>query len=98
MIPWQNAREPRPGEGRPTKYKKEYCAAIVRYFAESENFPTYEGFADSIEVCVDTVMDWTKAHDEFFRAYARAKDIQCNRGLVVGAIENKYNTVCAVFR
>ena len=92
----ERKRKPRPGEGRPTKYKNEYCAAIISYFINSERFPTFEGFADSIDVCVDTIMDWTRAHDEFFRAYTRAKDIQCNR-LVIGAIENKYNSQFAQF-
>ena len=92
----ERKREPRPGEGRPTKYKKEYCAAIVKYFAESENFPTYEGFADSIDVCVDTMIEWANTHKQFSESYTRAKEIQCNR-LVVGAIQNKYNSQFAQF-
>ena len=92
----ERKREPRPGEGRPTKYKKEYCAAIVKYFAESENFPTYAGFAVEIEVDISTLERWADNYKEFCGAYARAKAIQ-EAKLVSGAMQNKYNSQFAQF-
>jgi hypothetical protein len=88
--------------GRPTKYKKEYCGRLVKWFEcpvreiyykrtyyqngqiKTEEpitdtpieFPTFQGFAHSIGVDVDTLKNWTKDHKEFFGAYARAKQIQ----------------------
>lgn len=88
--------------GRPTKYKPEYCTAIVKFFSVpkhtqflkkeitiestgrheceyqlvASDLPTFEGFARSIEVNGDTVVEWTKAHDDFSAAYKVAKDLQ----------------------
>jgi hypothetical protein len=38
--------------------------------------PLFEGFASSIGVWVGTFQEWCKAHEEFARAYARAKQLQ----------------------
>lgn len=81
---------------RPTKYIPAYCDAIVAYFQDCERFPTFSGFADSIDVNGDTIVEWAKVHPDFSAAYSRAKTIQDNR-LVVGGIENKYNSQFAQF-
>lgn len=92
--------------GRPTKYKTEYCEAIIKFFnvephrkeitaeikgygkAGNQNFekteyklvanplPTLAKFARSIGVNKDTVIEWTKVHEEFSDAYNAAKDLQ----------------------
>lgn len=40
------------------------------------DLPTFQAFADSIDVDMDTLENWAKKHKEFFGAYARAKQIQ----------------------
>jgi len=34
----------------------------------ANSLPTFEGFATKLEVCVDTLMDWTRAFPEFLRS------------------------------
>ncbi len=92
----ERKRAPRPGEGRPAKYKSKYCDAMVQYFRTCEDFPTFEGFADTIEVDGSTIVNWSKTIDEFFAAYTRAKSIQTSR-LVTGAMGNRYNSQFAQF-
>lgn len=66
--------------GRPTKFKKQYCQAIVDFFSTPpnrevkvgnneyelrvNNFPKFHEFADSIEVNGDTVVDWAAKENE----------------------------------
>ena len=82
--------------GQPTKYKAKYCNEIIEYFNNSEGFPTFEGFANSIGVDGATIVRWTDYSNNFCAAYARAKTIQCSR-LVTGAMGNKYNSQFAQF-
>lgn len=58
-------RPPRPGEGRPTKYKQEYCAMLVEHMAKGLSF---ESFAGVIGTCDDTLRNWADRHAEFFHA------------------------------
>jgi hypothetical protein len=92
----ERKREPRPGEGRPIKYKQEYCKQLITYFEEAEGFPTYAGFAVEIEVDTSTLERWADRYKEFCGAYARAKAIQ-EAKLVSGAMQNKYNSQFAQF-
>lgn len=39
-------------------------------------FPTFQGFANFIDVDVGVLLDWCKRHPEFNQAYARAKQLQ----------------------
>lgn len=50
-------REPRPGEGRPTKYKDEYCEMLIEHMAQGYS---YESFAGEISVHRDTLYEWEK--------------------------------------
>ncbi len=91
--------------GRPTKYDKKYCKAIIAYFSTPPNrkemvsksegynrsggknfekkefrtvpntLPTFNRFALSIGVNVDTVREWAKVHKEFSEAFAIAKEL-----------------------
>jgi len=56
--------------GRPTLYKEEYCEEIVKCLRSGLGF---NSFADSIDVCVDTLNEWAKVHPEFSAAKKRAK-------------------------
>lgn len=62
----------------------------------ANEFPTFQGFADSIGVHVDTLHEWKKVHIEFSEAYTRAKGIQEQIWLVNG-MQNLYNAQFAQF-
>lgn len=84
-------------EGRPTKYKPEYCEDIIAYFHDHQGFPTIEGFAVyECDVDPDTIVNWTKNHPEFFGAYKKAKAIQKHR-LQEGALSGELNTTFSIF-
>ena len=51
--------------GRPTKYRREYCKAIVDYMSEGYS---KTAFAGHILVSRDVLLDWTNAHQEFREA------------------------------
>lgn len=56
--------------GRPTKYKPEYCKAIVEHMREGASMAS---FAASIEVCRATLNVWANEHPEFLEAVKRGK-------------------------
>lgn len=55
-------RKPRPGEGRPSKYKPEYCMMLIEHMADGFS---YHSFAGKIGVCYDTLHQWEKDYPEF---------------------------------
>ena len=58
-----------------TKFDKIGGAQIIR--VEKPNIlPTFEKFAVSIDVCVDTLNEWGKVHTEFSEAYKKCKHLQ----------------------
>lgn len=61
--------EKRP-EGRPSKYKPEYCEQIIKFCSEGYSIT---GFAGSIGVCRDTIVEWARVHPEFSLAVQAAK-------------------------
>lgn len=56
--------------GRPSKYKPEYCEAIV---AAAKKGDTFEMFACDLGVHIDTLHEWAKVHPEFGYAKKLAK-------------------------
>lgn len=54
--------------GQPTKYKPEYCEAVIKHMAEGNSFWS---FAANVDVCFDTLSEWTKVHPEFSEAKRR---------------------------
>lgn len=55
--------------GRPTKYKPEYCEAIVESLRQGNSLLQ---FAVSIGVVKSTLQEWKAEHPEFSAAYTRA--------------------------
>lgn len=56
------------------------------------DFPTFQGFAAiEVEVCHDTLIEWTKQHSEFSEAYKRCKAIQ-EQILVKGGLTRAYDS------
>jgi hypothetical protein len=58
--------------------------------------PTFEGFAISIGVHRETLLNWMNEHKEFFDAYARAKDHQ-KEILIQNGLFGNYEKTFAVF-
>lgn len=54
--------------GRPTKYKPEYCEQLVEWGKQGLSF---EAFAGEIDVCKETLYEWTRKHPEFLDAKKR---------------------------
>ncbi len=55
--------------GRPTKYRPEYCEMLIEHMTKGLSF---ESFAAEIDVSLQTIYDWTRAHEEFLEAKNRA--------------------------
>lgn len=52
-------------EGRPTKYRKEYCALLLEHMKDGLSF---ESFGGIVGVARHTLYDWEKVHPEFLHA------------------------------
>lgn len=52
-------------EGRPTKYKPEYCEMLLTHMASGFS---YLSFAGVVSVNYDTLYEWEKVHEEFSEA------------------------------
>jgi hypothetical protein len=61
-----------------------------------EPYPTFEGFAVSIGVVHDTLLEWQKVHPQFRTAYIQAKNIQYDK-LSGNTVIGRYNPVFAKF-
>lgn len=83
-----------------TEYKVEYFSdGSIKSkipIAIATEFPTFQGFADLIEVHIDTLNEWCKKYEEFSEAYKRAKQLQEKIWLVNG-MQNLYNAQFAQF-
>lgn len=51
--------------GRPSKYKPEFCAQLIEHMASGLSF---ESFAAVIDVCEDTLYEWSRSNPEFSEA------------------------------
>lgn len=56
--------------GRPTKYKPEYCDAVIKHM---ENGASLTSFAASIDVARSSINEWISKHPEFSDAVKIAK-------------------------
>lgn len=85
-------------QGRPTKYKEEFCDAIVEYFditptdsdgnARDPRF--FSVFARTIGVTHTCLLEWARKYELFSLAYSQAKQLQ-EQHLVINALQNRYN-------
>jgi len=48
--------------GRPSKYKEDYCQMLIDHMAEGF---TFESFGGVIGVCKDTLYEWVRVHKSF---------------------------------
>ena len=56
--------------GRPEKYNEQLSEQIINFMSEGKSLTA---FAASINVCKDTIYEWTKKHPEFSDALGIAK-------------------------
>ena len=94
--------------GQPSKFKNQFTKLLLDYFSvkpyfadetgklTAGDFPTLAGFAISIGVHRETLLNWTKEDREFFDAYKRAKDYQENF-LVVNAMKGLIHPSFSIF-
>lgn len=97
--------------GRPTKYKPEYCDAIIEFFDRERerrrelngkeevvgaHLPQFADFAHSIGVDYDTLLNWRDKYPDFFGAYKKAKKLQ-ESVLVQNTLQGHYNPAFAIF-
>lgn len=87
-------------EPRQVMYKKEYFQngnlKSETPIIEANNLPTFQDFADSIDVHIDTLNEWCKVHEQFSEAYARAKQLQ-ERIWLINGMNGLYNSNFAIF-
>lgn len=57
--------------GRPTLYKPEYCQMLIDHMATGKSFAN---FASTIDVCRDTLLEWSNVHEGFSVAKKLAFD------------------------
>lgn len=82
----------KPINGRPTKYKPEYCAQLIEHMKEGYSF---EAFAGLICVSIDSLYEWTKVHPDFSEAKSQGRghgllcDERVLRGLINGEIKGQ---------
>lgn len=83
-----------------TKSKKTYFAdgqlKSEEEYPVGAEFPTFQSFADKINVTVSTLWEWDKEYEEFSKAYAHAKELQEHIWLV-NSMSNLYNAQFAQF-
>ncbi len=84
------------GNNLSLKYKKEYGEMMLEYFRKFEGYPTFELFADSIDVVDDTLRNWCEAYPDFATMYKKCERIQRGR-LINGTMSNQYNANFAKF-
>jgi hypothetical protein len=85
--------------GRPTKYKPEYCQAVIDHMSKGFSF---EAFAGSILVAVDSLYEWTAVHPTFSEAkkIGNAARLQYNEDLLNKLVNGQLNgsTAAQIFR
>lgn len=58
--------------------------------------PTFSAYAVHLDVCLDTLKDWTRAHPEFALAYSKAKAIQ-QQFIIDNSMSNISPTAFSIF-
>jgi len=70
--------------GRPTKYKPEYCMALINHCKQGYS---YESFSGTIGVALQTLYDWEKAHQDFLEAKKVARTLQRKELETIGLLQ-----------
>jgi hypothetical protein len=80
------------------KLKKKYKDGTIEeiYHEVANDLPLLSKFAVNINVCRDTLIEWTKKHPEFSDAYKKAKELQ-RTILITNGLRNNYQTAFAIF-
>jgi hypothetical protein len=92
-------RAKRINEGRPSKYKEEYCEMLIAHLTKGFS---YETFAAIVNVDRDTIYEWETAHPKFSDAkrlgVSKAHYFWENIGLhgTTGQIPG-FNVTCWIF-
>lgn len=79
--------------GRPSEYKEEYVDAVNDYLAyakQEDELPSKQGFAEYIDVSIQTLENWSEKSQDFLEALRRITVKQHNE-LVNKGLNNKYN-------
>ena len=84
-----------------SKYKDEYCDLMYEYFSMPERrdgapYPTFEGFAASIGVILETLENWREAHAHFRDIYTLCAQMQKDN-VINGGLRETYNAQFAKF-
>lgn len=88
-----------PGNVESLKYDPKYPEDMKLYFKQVStegNYPTFENYADSIDVTVRTLENWCEAYPLFKDAYDACKNLQKGT-LIEGAMLGRYNPTFAKF-
>lgn len=56
----------------------------------------FEGFAEKIQVTVETLHEWCRVHPEFAESYKRAKQIQLQQ-MIIGGLAGTYQQSSLIF-
>ena len=91
------------GRGQPTKYRPEYCQAIIDHFNVppyktdkdgkriANDMPMVQLFARKIGVSRETLHEWKRTHKEFSDAFEEAKSL-AESMWVINTLHGHYNS------
>lgn len=71
MADTEQAQPEKRPVGRPSKYKPEFCEAIVKHGKLGMTVPE---MADELDVSIQTLYEWSGVHPEFSEAFSRAQE------------------------
>ena len=86
--------------GHPTKYNEEMLAKakdyVKRGMVKENGFASIEELSLILGVNDDTIVEWTKKHEEFSATIKRLKVLQKQRLMSLG-LDSTYNTAMSIF-
>lgn len=95
----EETTKPKKANGRPTKYKEEYCSreyiqGYIDECTEEEKLVSLCGYSCYIGTCEKIMYDWANKHDAFRKSLdiikQKSKEMLVNKGL-----NNDYNSTIA---
>jgi len=94
LVDWMD--RPAMQERSKTSYYKDGSVQSEEPLQWATTLPTFQGFASSIHVSVDTLLEWRDKYPEFRKSYDMAKQLQENIWLQ-NAMSGLYNPTFAKF-